>query len=81
MPQLRKRMDQELLTYLESRRISPFFIHEIDQFLGAHPELATLQPDWCDKIRTLRPVDAYLFFLRGYTKPARYIDDVSPSEP
>lgn len=77
MPQLRHRMDHGLLDYLKSRGISPYFVHEIDQFLATHPELARLRPEWCENLRTMQPTDAYRYFLRGYTKPARYRDEVS----
>lgn len=77
MPQLTPRMDRELHEYLENRRVSPFFVHEIDQFLLTYPELAELQPEWCHRIATLSPLDAYRFFVKGYTKPARYLSGVS----
>jgi len=77
MPKLSKRMDDELFDYLKSRRISPLFVHEIDQFLATHPELADLRPEWVKSLDELRPLLAYRFFLKGYTRPARYRDDVS----
>ena len=77
MPQLFPRMDQEMIEYLARRRISRFFINEIDQFLLTHQELRHLQPDWCCQLDHLSPLHAYSFFLKGYTKPARYEDNVS----
>jgi hypothetical protein len=65
--------DRELLAYLEARGISVGFLHEIDQFIQAHPEIATCAEgrSTLRQISTLPPREAYLYFLKGYTRPAR----------
>jgi hypothetical protein len=65
--------DDELLEYLRKRNIDPGFLHEIDLFLQGHPEIASC-PEGRDMLRnlsTLSPLDAYRYFLKGYTRPAR----------
>ncbi|KAF2133863.1 hypothetical protein P153DRAFT_100196 [Dothidotthia symphoricarpi CBS 119687] len=75
--------DAELLVYLESRMISTGFLAEIDQFLYGHPEIASCTEgrSTLHQLNTLSPLDAYKYFLRGYTRPARYIDGVIKTEP
>jgi hypothetical protein len=65
--------DKDLRAYLAARSISFGFLAEIDQFLKGHPEIAT-----CDEgrstlrqITVLPPLQAYKYFLKGYTRPAR----------
>ncbi|KAF1962422.1 hypothetical protein CC80DRAFT_531312 [Byssothecium circinans] len=70
--------DAALLAYLAMRNISTGFLVEIDQFLRGHPEIATF-PNGQDMLATINhlpPLDAYLYFLKGYTRPARYIDGI-----
>jgi len=65
--------DDELLSYLASRSISRGFLVEIDQFFRSHPEIANC-PEGRETIRVLNsssPLEAYRYFLRGYTRPAR----------
>lgn len=67
--------DRELLAYLDLRGIARGFLTEIDQFLRGHPEIA-LVPEGRIALRdyyTLPPLEAYKHFLRGWTKPARYV--------
>ncbi|KAJ4332862.1 hypothetical protein N0V87_008075 [Didymella glomerata] len=74
--------DDELLSYLASRSISRNFLVEIDQFFRSHPEIANC-PEGYETIRVLNsslPLEGYRYFLRGYTRPARYIDGVIKSE-
>ena len=68
--------DAELIDYLRSRHVSPSFLSEIDQFLSAHPEIAFHKPDWAHEINNSRPLDAYLYFIKGWTRAARYIEGV-----
>ncbi|KAK5133608.1 hypothetical protein LTR08_007556 [Meristemomyces frigidus] len=75
---LSRTADTPLLDYLRARRVSPYFLHEIDLFLAAHPEIAHHQPQFVERMNRDRPLDAYKFFIRGYTKPARYMDGVLP---
>lgn len=69
--------DTSLLDYLRGRNVSPYFLHEIDMFLAAHPEIAHYKPRFTSNINHLPMVDAYRFFMKGYTKPARYANGVS----
>lgn len=69
--------DGELLAYLQVRHISPAFLKDIDFFLDTHPEIAHYQPEWTRKINSFKPVAAYLHFVRGWLRPARYLDSVS----
>jgi hypothetical protein len=65
--------DHELLAYMKDRSISKSFLVEIDQFLRGHPEIADY-PEGRDtllQLNTLSPLEAYKYFLRGYTRPAR----------
>ncbi|KAH6621891.1 hypothetical protein C7974DRAFT_414573 [Boeremia exigua] len=74
--------DAELRSYLAERSISNGFLVEIDQFLRSHPEI-TEYPEGRDTIMQMNsssPLEAYKFFLRGYTRPARYIDGIVKSE-
>lgn len=77
MPSLARRADQELLDYLQKRKISFHFLNDIDDFLKRHPGLLKACPNWCYQLSTLPPLQAYLFFIKGYLRPARYIDGVS----
>lgn len=77
MPSLAQRADQALLEYLDKRRITSHFLNEIDDFLTSYPELLKACPMWCYQLATLPPLDAYMFFIRGYLRPARYVDGVS----
>ncbi|OJD34594.1 uncharacterized protein BKCO1_2200043 [Diplodia corticola] len=70
--------DPDLLEYLSRRHISVRFLHEIDQLLRNNPELYRYSPEWANYFNSCRPLDAYKFFLKGYTKPARYIDGYLP---
>ncbi|KAF3042780.1 hypothetical protein E8E11_002963 [Didymella keratinophila] len=70
--------DDELLSYLASGSISRGFLVEIDQFFRSHPEIASCL-EGHETIKVLNsssPLEAYRYFLRGYTRPARYIDGV-----
>lgn len=77
MPLLARRADQELLLYLQKRRITSHFLNEIDGFLTYHPQLLDVCPGWCYQMATLSPLEAYLFFVRGYLRSAIYVDGVS----
>jgi len=77
MPSLARRADQDLLDYLQKRKISFHFLNDIDDFLKRHPGLLKACPNWCYQLSTLPPLQAYLFFVKGYLRPARYIDGVS----
>ncbi|THZ16429.1 hypothetical protein D6C91_06360 [Aureobasidium pullulans] len=79
MPSLAQRADQALLEYLDKRRITSHFLNEIDDFLTSYPELLKACPMWCYQLATLPPLDAYMFFIRGYLRPARYVDGALPS--
>ncbi|OCK87398.1 uncharacterized protein K441DRAFT_742314, partial [Cenococcum geophilum 1.58] len=70
--------DPDLLEHLTKRRVSPGFLCEIDQFLGAHPELLEYAPAFVEEFNSASPLRAYKHFLKGYTKPARYIRGVIP---
>jgi hypothetical protein len=69
--------DDELLSYLEDRSVSRGFLVEIDQFLRGHPEIAKCPEgrETIFQLNTLSPLQAYKYFLRGYTRPARYFED------
>lgn len=77
LPSLARRADQELLDYLQKRKISLHFLNDIDDFLKRHPRLLKACPNWCYQLSTLTPLQAYLFFVKGYLRPARYVDGVS----
>jgi hypothetical protein len=77
MPSLARRADQDLLDYLQKRKISFNFLNDIDNFLKRHPALLKACPSWCYQLSALSPLDAYLFFVKGYLRPARYVDGVS----
>ncbi|CAI6342421.1 unnamed protein product [Periconia digitata] len=67
--------DELLLAYLSTRGISPGFLAEIDQFFDGHPEIFSCGPGEA-MIRYMNdqsPMEAYRYFIRGYTRPARYI--------
>src|SRR6266700_8412125 len=70
--------DPDLLEHLTKRRVSPGFLFEIDHFLGAHPELLECAPAFVEEFNSASPLRAYKHFLKGYTKPARYIRGVIP---
>ncbi|KAJ4309008.1 hypothetical protein N0V94_009123 [Neodidymelliopsis sp. IMI 364377] len=74
--------DEELLAYLANRSISTGFLVEIDQFLRGHPEIADCLEgrETIVQLNVLSPLEAYKYFLRGYTRPARYIDGIVKSE-
>ncbi|UPX20143.1 uncharacterized protein EKO05_0010385 [Ascochyta rabiei] len=73
--------DDELLSYMAARSISRGFLIEIDQFLCGHPEIADCPEgrDTISQLNTSSPLEAYKYFLRGYTRPARYIDGILKS--
>jgi hypothetical protein len=77
MPSLARRADQDLLNYLQKRKISFHFLNDIDNFLKRHPALLKACPSWCYQLSALPPLEAYLFFVKGYLRPARYVDGVS----
>jgi hypothetical protein len=77
MPSLARRADQDLLDYLQRRNISFHFLNDIDDFLKRHPGLLKACPSWCYQLSALSPLQAYLFFVKGYLRPARYVDGVS----
>ena len=77
MPSLARRADQDLLDYLQKRKISFHFLNDIDDFLKRHPALLKACPNWCYQLSALPPLEAYLFFVKGYLRPARYVDGVS----
>ncbi|KAF2139265.1 uncharacterized protein K452DRAFT_275420, partial [Aplosporella prunicola CBS 121167] len=70
--------DPTLLSYLQRRHITPNFLNEIDKFLANHPEIADYAPRFVQDFNSLTPFDAYRYFLKGYTRPARYIKDHLP---
>ncbi|KAL1638414.1 hypothetical protein SLS56_000223 [Neofusicoccum ribis] len=70
--------DPELLSYITRRKITVGFLNEIDQLLRNNPELYYHSPEWSLRFNTARPLDAYKFFLKGYTKPARYLAGFLP---
>ncbi|KAL5113288.1 hypothetical protein ACEQ8H_008849 [Pleosporales sp. CAS-2024a] len=72
--------DDDLRAYLALRSISLGFLEEIDQFLGGHPEIATCAEgrNMLRLLTELPPLQAYKYFLKGYTRPARYMDGVIP---
>ncbi|KAH0367818.1 hypothetical protein KCU65_g4386, partial [Aureobasidium melanogenum] len=78
MPSLALRADQELLEYLQKRKISSHFLNDIDNFLKRHPGLLKACPSWCYQLNALSPLQAYLFFVKGYLRPARYVDGALP---
>ena len=65
--------DYDLMAYLAERSISPLFLREIDLFLQGHPEMASYAEGRHTllQLRTLPPLEAYKYFLKGYTRPAR----------
>lgn len=70
--------DRDLLAYLDSRNISVNFLVEIDQLLRAHPEITSCSQG-LQMLRIMNassPLGAYQHFIRGYTRPARYIDGI-----
>jgi hypothetical protein len=77
MPSLARRADQDLLDYLQKRKISFHFLNDIDDFLKRHPALSKACPSWCYQLSARPPLEAYLFFVKGYLRPARYVDGVS----
>lgn len=68
--------DAKLLNYIARRQVSRGFLYEIDQFLRSHSEIARYARNFVELINSLPPLDAYLFFLKGYTRPARYMDGI-----
>ncbi|KEQ61288.1 uncharacterized protein M437DRAFT_52022, partial [Aureobasidium melanogenum CBS 110374] len=79
MPSLARRADQELLDYLQKRKISFHFLNDIDDFLKRHPGLLKACPSWCYQLNALSPLQAYLFFVKGYLRPARYVEGALPA--
>lgn len=65
--------DPDLFAYLNTRNISIGFLCEIDQFLESHPEIGTCPTGqtMAHMINNLPPLDAYRYFIKGYTLPAR----------
>lgn len=65
--------DDALLSYLESRSVSRGFLVEIDQLLRSHPEIADCHEgqQMITEINSRPPLEAYKWFLKGYTRPAR----------
>ena len=76
---LAQNADGPLLDYLHRGKVSPYFLVEIDKFLSGHPEISHYTPGFENEINHTSPLNAYCFFVQGYTKPARYIDGVSIS--
>ncbi|KAF2654415.1 hypothetical protein K491DRAFT_600915 [Lophiostoma macrostomum CBS 122681] len=72
--------DRDLFDYLSHRRIAHGFLVEIDMFLRSHSEIVKYAPKFIKLINSLPPLEAYLYFLRGYTRPARYLDGIIKSE-
>ncbi|KAH4007433.1 hypothetical protein HBH98_010520 [Parastagonospora nodorum] len=70
--------DRDLRAYLAARSISFGFLTEIDQFIRGHPEISTCAEGRATlrEISVLPPLKAYKYFLKGYTRPARYIDGI-----
>jgi hypothetical protein len=70
-----QRADDELYDYLHERNIAREFLHEIDLFFMGHPEIAAILAgrELLDKTSTFSPLEAYKLFVRGYTRPARYV--------
>ncbi|KAF2683092.1 hypothetical protein K458DRAFT_306194, partial [Lentithecium fluviatile CBS 122367] len=74
--------DPDLVAYLDKRNVTVSFLAEIDQFLSSHPEISSCSAGrrWLRKMNSLSPLDAYRYFIKGYTRPARYPDGVIVSE-
>ncbi|KAF2753558.1 hypothetical protein EJ05DRAFT_515015 [Pseudovirgaria hyperparasitica] len=70
--------DRELLNYLSSRRISPGFLIEVDMLLRNYPELEHHAPRFVEEFNRTSPLNAYLHFLKGFTRPCRYLPGVIP---
>ncbi|KAF2791251.1 hypothetical protein K505DRAFT_389450 [Melanomma pulvis-pyrius CBS 109.77] len=70
--------DNSLLSYLAARRVSAGFLIEIDQFIRGHVELMDYPSgkDFLEMLTHLPPLEAYQYFLKGYTRPARYMDGI-----
>ncbi|KAJ4350077.1 uncharacterized protein N0V89_008698 [Didymosphaeria variabile] len=70
--------DRELSAYLNARNISIGFLFEIDQFLRSHPEIVTCATGQAmiQMMNSLSPLQAYRYFIKGYTRPARYNDGI-----
>lgn len=68
----------DLLEHFTKCCVSPGFLFEIDQFLGAHLELLEYAPAFVEEFNSASPLRAYKHFLKGYTKHARYIHGVIP---
>jgi hypothetical protein len=73
LPRFQESADGELLAYFASRSISYEFLREIDLFLEDHPEIESCSSgrNMLRELSALRPMAAYMLFIRGYTKPAR----------
>ncbi|KAJ9643631.1 hypothetical protein H2201_006263 [Coniosporium apollinis] len=72
--------DPELLQYLSSRRIAKTFLVEIDLLLASHPELLHDAREFALEFNRGTPLQAYKFFIKGYTKPARYEPGALPEQ-
>ncbi|KAF2634494.1 hypothetical protein P280DRAFT_413672, partial [Massarina eburnea CBS 473.64] len=74
--------DGDLRAYLQGRKVSQSFLIEIDQFLEAHPEITSFPQGraMVAYMNGLEPLPAYLHFLKGYTRPARYIANLFPKQ-
>lgn len=48
-------------------------------FLSNNPEIAEYAPDFVQRFNSGRPVESYRIFLKGYTKPARYLNGILPT--
>lgn len=51
---------------------------EIDIILENHPEILPYAPAFSETFNTSTPLQAYLFFVKGYTRPARYLAGTLP---
>ncbi|KAF1970063.1 hypothetical protein BU23DRAFT_571114 [Bimuria novae-zelandiae CBS 107.79] len=70
--------DPSLFAYLNMRNVSIGFLHEIDQFMESHPEIASCSTgrEMIRLMNNLSPLEAYRYFIKGYTRPARYVDGI-----
>lgn len=74
--------DDALFDYLAQRHVTTSFLHEIDQFLrGNIGDLEKHASEFLELVNSLPPLEAYLYFIKGYTRPARYLDGIIVTNP
>ncbi|KAF2186333.1 hypothetical protein K469DRAFT_749917 [Zopfia rhizophila CBS 207.26] len=71
-----KCIDHDLNVYITKPQISPGFLSEVDMFLRQNPGILKHCPEFVQELNFLPPLKAYKTFLKGYTRPARYITGV-----